>query len=344
MSGSPNRSYWRMNGRLASAYLVLGLAVPVLHAAVAAGQGRDALPPYHSPVPITEPRLFSDAQVSTTDFESHPAFDAAARVVYFAKSTPDRRFSTILVSRYTGAWSLPVLPPFSGKYSDRAPFLTADGSRLYYCSNRPAEDYQGAVAKADFDIWYLERKSDSTWSAPKSSGSAVNGSDNDQDPSIASDGTLYFSSDRAGGRGGRDLWRSRWVSGAYAAAEHLGDSLNALGNESDPCIAPDQSHLIFTSDRPGGRGGSDLYVSYRRGDRWTTPVNLGEPVNSPADELSPRISPDGEYFFWASCRSFAEGTRDRAWEYPELLARLRRTRNGLGDLYQIDRSALGIRP
>ena len=102
--------------------------------------------------------------------------------------------------------------------------------------------------------------------------------------------------------------------------------------------------MIFTSDRPGGRGGSDLYVSYRRGDRWSKPVNLGEPVNSAADELSPRNSPDGEYFFWASCRSFAEGTRNRAWEYPELLARLRRTRNGLGDLYQIDRSALGIHP
>ena len=58
------------------------------------------------------------------------------------------------------------------------------------------------------------------------------------------------------------------MNGAYAAAEPLGDSLNGAGNEFDPCIAPDQSHMIFTSDRPGGRGGSDLYVSYRRGDRW----------------------------------------------------------------------------
>ncbi len=324
--------------------VVLGLLVPGFKAAGAAGQGKDDLPPYHSPQPITEPKLFSDAQVSTTDFESHPAFDAKMRVVYFVKSTPDRRFGTILISRYAGAWSMPTLPPFSGKYSDQSPFITADGARLFYSSNRPAEDYQGAAAKPDFDLWVLERKSDSTWSDPKSVGAAVNGPSNDVSPSIAADGTLYFSSDRAGGGGGRDLWRSRFVNGAYAAAEHLSDSLNSAGNDSDPCIAADQSYVIFSSDRAGGRGGSDLYVSYRRGERWSKPVNLGEPVNSAADELSPCISPDGEYFFWASCRNFVETTRDRPWEYPELLARLRRTRNGLGDLYQIDRSALGLRP
>ncbi len=341
---SPNRMSRSATGRLVAGCLFFGLAMPGLHAAVAAGKGKDDLPPYHSPLPIAEPRLFGDTQISTADFESHPAFDAIACVIYFVKSTPDRRFGTILVSRYTGAWSMPVMPAFSGKYSDRAPFITADGARLYYSSDRPAEDYQGAVAKPDLDIWYLERTSDSMWSAPKSAGAAVNGPGNESDPALAADGTLYFSSDRAGGRGGRDLWRSRFVSGAYAAAENLGDSVNTAADESDPRIAPDQSHMIFTSNRKGGHGGSDLYVAYRHAERWSAPVNLGEPVNSSADEMSPCVSPDGEYFFWTSCRSFAEGTRDRAWEYAELLARLRRTRNGLGDIYQIDRSALGIKP
>ncbi len=339
---SPNRMSRPALGRLVAGGLLLGLAIPGIHAAVAAG--KDDLQPYHSPLPIAEPRLFADTQRSTADFESHPAFAAIARVDYFVKSTPDRRFGTILVSRYTGAWSMPAIPAFSGKYSDRAPFITTDGARLYYSSDRPADDYQGAVARPDFDIWYVERTSDSTWSAPKSVGAAVNGPANDDDPAVAADGTLYFSSDRAGGRGGRDLWRSRLVNGTYGPAENLGDSVNTAGEESDPRIASDQSHMIFTSNRPGGHGGSDLYVSYRRGDRWSTPVNLGERVNTMADELSPCVSPDGEYFFWTSCRSFAEGTRDRAWEYAELLARLRRTRNGLGDIYQIDRSALGIKP
>jgi len=347
LSPSSNRILRPPFGRLIGACLSLGITVFGIRAAIAAsaaGKGKEDLPGYHSPLPITEPRLFSDAQVSTADFESHPAFNLADRVVYFVKSTPNRRFGTILSSRYEGAWSAPTVLSFSGKYSDRAPFLTPDATRLYYSSDRPAEDYLGAVAKQDFDIWYVERKADSTWSKPKSVGATVNGPGNEGDPALAADGTLYFSSDRAGGRGMSDLWRCRSVNGAFGPAEHLGDSVNTAGSESDPRIAPDQSYMIFTSDRPGGRGGSDLYVSNRRGDHWSTPVNLGEPVNSMADEFAPCVSPDGEYFFWTSCRSFADATRDPPWDYPDLLARLRRTRNGLGDIYQIDLSALGIRP
>ena len=110
---SPNRTSRPTLGRLIAGFLLFGLVLPGIHAAVAAGNGKDALPPYHAPLPIAEPRLLADAQISTADFESHPAFDAIARVAYFVKSTPDRRFGTILVSRYAGAWSPPTLPPFS---------------------------------------------------------------------------------------------------------------------------------------------------------------------------------------------------------------------------------------
>ena len=68
-------------------------------------------------------------------------------------------------------------------------------------------------------------------------------------------------------------------------------------------------------------------------------MNLGEKVNSIGDDFSPVVSPDGEYFFWTSCRSFIDVTPPNPISYSELLGRLRGTRNGSGDLYMIDLSA-----
>jgi hypothetical protein len=64
-----------------------------------------------------------------------------------------------------------------------------------------------------------------------------------------------------------------------------------------PCIAPDEGYLLFSSDRTGA---GDIYLSRRLADgRWTEPVSLGEPVNSPRDETFPGLSPDGKYLFFA---------------------------------------------
>jgi Tol biopolymer transport system component len=134
------------------------------------------------------------------------------------------------------------------------------------------------------------------------------------------------------------------AGGKYGAAENLGDSINTATNEFEPWIAPDQSYLIFMGGgRPDSRGGFDLYVTYPRGKGWSRPENLGDAINSKGNEYSPHVSPDGEYFFWTSNRSFVDEPLERPYQYPELLARLRRTRNGLGDLYQIDLSALRLK-
>lgn len=94
--------------------------------------------------------------------------------------------------------------------------------------------------------------------------------------------------------------------------------------------------------RADGRGGFDLYISYNRDGVWTKPANLGDKINSSGNEYSPTISPDGKYFFWTSTRGFADSPLAKRLEYPELMNRLRSPRNGLGDIYQIDLSALNI--
>jgi Tol biopolymer transport system component len=295
--------------------------------------------PYASDKPLSEPVVFGDGVISTGDFDSHPAFTPNGETLYFVRSTPNFNLWTILVSRFSrGRWAAPEVVPFSGQYSDADPFITADGSRFYFISNRPAP----GKSKPDLDIWVIE-KTGAGWSEPKNPGPPLNSSGSEWYPTVAANGTIYFGSDREGGKGRTDIYRCRLVDGKYGAAENLGDVINTQFNEFEPLIAPDESFLIFMAGgRADGRGGFDLYISYNRNGTWTKPANLGDKINSSGNEYSPTISPDRKYFFWTSTRGFADNPLEKRLNYPELMNRLRSPRNGLGDIYQIDLTALNI--
>lgn len=295
--------------------------------------------PYASDKPLSEPAIFAEGIVSTGDFDSHPAFTPDGKTLYFLRSTPDFNLWTILVSRFEkGRWRTPEIAPFSGQYSDADPFITSDGSRFYFISNRPV----AGKAKPDLDIWVME-KTAAGWSEPKNVGSPINSPGSEWYPTVAANGTIYFGSDREGGKGRTDIYRSRLVNGTYTEVENLGDAINTQFNEFEPLIAPDESFLIFMAGgRADGRGGFDLYISYNRDGAWTKPANLGDKINSSGNEYSPTISPDGKYFFWTSTRGFADKPLEKRLSYQELMNRLRSTRNGLGDIYQIDIGVLNI--
>ena len=316
------------------------IAVLVLEILIAATgtQGSTATSTYQSTQPMRTPVIFGEGVISTGDFESHPAFAPDGRTLYFLKSTPTFSFWTIVVSRFAnGRWTTPEVAPFSGRYSDADPFITADGKKLFFISNRPAP---GKTTR-DLDIWVMD-KTENGWSEPRNLGKPVNSDANEWYPTLASDGSLYFGSGRAGGRGATDIYRSQFASGAYGEPENLGNAINTEFDEYEPLIAPDQSYLIFmAAGRSDGNSQSgDLFLSYRKDGTWTKAINMGNEINSPRNEYSPALSPDGKYFFFASAR----GRRppERQMDYEELMGWLRGVRNGLGDIYQIDFSALNI--
>jgi Tol biopolymer transport system component len=281
---------------------------------------------------MIHPVIFGEGVVSTGDYETHPAFTPDGRELYFVKSTPTFSFWTILVSRFAdGRWSEPQVAPFSGQYSDADPFITADGSRLYFISRRPSPERTGR----DLDIWVMDR-SGNGWGAPRNLGAPVNSEGMEWYPTLAADGTIYFGSDRPGGRGATDLYRAAFKDGRYLQPENLGEAINTGFDEYEPWIAPDQSYLIFmASGRPDGHAGSgDLYISERTETGWSKPRNLGDEINSIGTEYSPKVSPDGKYFFFSSARG--RKPPEKALSYQELLGWLRGTRNGLGDIYQVD--------
>lgn len=135
----------------------------------------------------------------------------------------------------------------------------------------------------------------------------------------------------------------RVLNGKYEEPKNLGDAINSTFDEFEPYVAPDESFLIFMAGgRPDGMGGFDLYLSYNRHGQWTKAQNLGAPINSAADELSPRITPDGKYFFWASARSAIDKPKARSWTSRELSIAYYGPQNGLGDIYYVDVSVLKL--
>ena len=146
---------------------------------------------------------------------------------------------------------------------------------------------------------YVE-KAGAGWSEAINIGPPVNSDVDEYYVSLTKDGTIYFASNRAGGLGSFDIYKSELVDGHYAKPENLGTTINTKYLEHDPFIAPDESYLLFTSvDRPGGFGSGDLYISTRRKDgTWTEAKNLGKAFNTNGYDFCPIVSPDGKYFFF----------------------------------------------
>jgi hypothetical protein len=127
----------------------------------------------------------------------------------------------------------------------------------------------------------------SDWAAPVNLGSVINSAVNDVGPAISKDGlSLYFGSDRPGGFGGIDIWVSQRASleAPWGPPINLGGIVNSADIDNVPALSRDEHWLFFNSNRSGGFGGNDIWVSYRQHTKddfsWQVPVNLGGGVNT----------------------------------------------------------------
>ncbi|MGH7450132.1 MAG: hypothetical protein ACRENG_02170 [bacterium] len=294
-------------------------------------------PPYAYDKPLTEPVMFGEGVISTAEDELNACFAPDGKTIYFSLNAPVNRLGVIVFSRFeNGKWRTPQVAPFSGQYSDYDPFISPDGNKLFFISNRPADNNP----KKDYDIWVVE-KTNGGWNAPKNLSAPINNDADQFYPSVAANGTLYFSTIKREEKSGFDLYRSKFVDGKYAEPEKLSDAVNSQFAEIDACIAPDESFIVFASyNRPEEYGRGDLYISFNQNGVWTPAKNLGEKINSNAREYCPILSPDGKYFFFTSFRGFADKPPEKPLNYEQLLRNLRSPRNGMGNIYQIDVEAL----
>ncbi len=160
------------------------------------------------------------------------------------------------------------------------------------------------VANADF-----------VFGTPTNLGTTVNSSANDAGPSISADGlSLFFHSERSGGVGGADIWVTTRPTkdDEWGPPVNLGQTVNSSSLDLCPGISADGMMLFFASNRPGGYGQRDIFVTTRPtvSDLWGTAVNLGPTINSSSGDRSPSISADGLTLLFDSFRPGGSGGRD----------------------------------
>ena len=319
---------------------------------------RADVPPYRVDGEVSEPRIFAEGIVSTANDEVGGAFSPDGAEFYFAQFVPYTtlpRLGLLCVSRFkNGHWGTPESLPFSGRYLDYPPKFDGSGKRMLFASSRPLPDgTRGAIR-----IWEVERTA-TGWGEPQPLPAPINspGTSWNGDPSVTSDGTLYFSSDREG-KGGLHIYRSRLVGGKYSEPEKLGPEINSEFNDYQPYVSPDEKILVFSSvgagvppyghrpeeitggGRPYARG--DLYVSYNHGGKWSAARHLEHNINTEAEEEFPFLTPDGRYLFFSSERSPFVVPVAKRLDYDHLEQQLQSIYNGHGNVFFIDARSLDL--
>ena len=253
--------------------------------------------PYALDAPETSAVLFAPEIISTALPEFASVFTPDGHTIYFNRTPPDRSSLIIYTSTYQdGSWSMPVPVSFSdGTYRDIDPFVTADGARLYFSSNRPTE---GTDPREDFDIWYVE-KTASGWGKPRNLGAPVNTDQDEIYATLTENGDLYYSTfaeDRT-----VTIFKAAFAQGTFQQPEPL--SFDPSLRLTNPCISPDGKTLLFSGRPVDSEAPPDLYASYAdEAGVWSVVERLNERVNTPYTEFAPHITPDGTMLFFTSER------------------------------------------
>lgn len=180
-------------------------------------------------------------------------------------------------------------------YNEGAQSISQDGKYLFFTGcNRP-----DGLGRCDI---YIAQKRGDDWAKPFSIGAPLNTSGWEAQPSISADGrTMYFVSNRKGGYGGYDIWKSHLTDKGWSEPENMGPAINTAYDEQSPFIHPDDSTFYFCSSGWPGLGAKDLFVSRLGKDgKWQKPENLGYPINSSGDENGLTLTANGSYAFFAS--------------------------------------------
>lgn len=278
--------------------------------------------------PGTTPARFAPGIVSTAAIEINGAFRPDFREFFFARHVTG--VFALFRSTLTGTtWSAPeALPVFpagaSGMAVDMA--YSPDGRDLYFLGR-----FKPGVAplEAPVDIW-VTRYRDGRWTTAETVAAPVSTDASESYPTVAGDGSLYFSSNRPGGFGRTDIYRApRLAAGSFGPPVNIGSPPNSSDGEGDTFVSPDEKYLILTSTRADGLGRGDLYVSFRATDStWGPAINLGPDINTAETEFCPMVTPDGRYLFFS--RRYGGGTwetttdADVFWVDMAVVDRLRR--------------------
>ncbi len=193
---------------------------------------------------------------------------------------------------------VPMTFPFNENSNEGGACLSIDNKHLFYTISK----MEGG-AQFNADIYYSDFV-DGEWTEIKKVPNINHPIYWDSQPSVSADGnTLYFASDRPGGQGKIDIWKSdrHPITHQWQVPVNLGSKINTSGSEKNPFIHSDSETLYYSSDGLFGFGGYDIYY-VRKDDKgnWKEPENIGSPINTEADDVGFFASTDGLYGYFCS--------------------------------------------
>jgi len=210
------------------------------------------------------------------------------------------------------------------------PSITADGQTMIFTRQAAGNGSSPYIRQSQEDF-YISSRSDGSWNTAINAGSPLNTPLNEGAQTLASNGNYMFftACDRPGALGSCDIYFSAYSDGRWTQPYNLNSPVNSGSWESQPSISADGRILFFSSSRPGGFGGKDIYYSVLdTNSLWKNPVNMGKVINSQGDEMSPFIHFDGQTLYFSSDGHRGMGgfdmymtrmNKDSSWTEPQNL-------------------------
>lgn len=255
-------------------------------------------------------------KINSAEGDYIPLLSADAKLLFFTSRRPETTGGGIddydgdyfedvyLSTKESNGWSTPknLGSPINTISHDAAVGLSVDGHSVII--------FRGDVNGGDL---FLSTNNGFKWTNPISLGANINSEYHESSACFSPDGrTLYFVSDREGGFGGRDIYKSTYDvdKKIWKEAQNLGPIINTSNDEEGVFMHPDGKTLYFSSKGHNTIGGYDIFYADWDGSKWSQPVNLGIPINTPGDEVFFQVSADGRTAYYSSYRTGGHGEKD----------------------------------
>lgn len=248
--------------------------------------------------PTSTPKLFAPKIVNTDSIEINTVFNTSFTELFFTRII-DKKFIIHHSEFFDGKWSLPKpIQMFSEKGKESVaidPSVSQDGNTMYFLGISPEDRLKNA--KPDI---YKSQKIDGKWQLATKVGHPISTEEYAESyPVVVADGSLYFTSDRPGSLGKRDIYRAQYLGdGKFDTPINIGPEVNSEKGERSTYVSPDESFLITANTYTDEKG---FAVSFKKNGKWQKPTSfeLGEDIKEDWFYYCPYMSPDNKYLFFS---------------------------------------------
>ncbi len=248
--------------------------------------------------PDSIPKLFAPSVVNTDAIEINTVFNASFTELFFTRIMGGRfviHHSELIEDNWTAPRPIQMFADQEANSVAIDPSITQDGNTMYFLGISPED--RAKNAKPDI---YRSQKINGIWQIASKVGYPVSTDEYAESyPVVVADGSIYFTSDRPGSLGKRDIYRVQYLGGGkFDTPANIGPEVNSEKNERSTYVSPDESFLITGNTQTDEKG---FAVSFKKDNKWQTPVyfNFGASLLKDWIYFCPYMSPDGKYFFFS---------------------------------------------